>query len=319
MHAARISIFSQRRGFVLAVFFCLLLWLPAVAQEPPASVVFCSYNLKNWLLMQRSFEETDEPLLPKPESEKAKAVEFLLDIRPDILGLCEIGSLPDLQDIQTRLRDAGLDLPHLEHCAGADPARSLGLLSRFPITARQSQSRLYYQMGAASFPMQRGILDATVGLSPELQVRFLGVHLKSQRAIPEADESLMRRNEAHLLRQHMDHIFTQDPQSPVVCYGDFNAHRNEPAISAIIGSRASPGFMTDLHLKDAHGLVWTHFWDDADTYGRLDYLFVSRSLRPKVEMKNSYIHTAADFAKASDHRPIVMTLRLRRATSGARK
>ncbi|MEN3941410.1 endonuclease/exonuclease/phosphatase family protein [Prosthecobacter sp. SYSU 5D2] len=318
MHAGHA--FFQRRGFVPAVFFCLLLpWLPAGAQERPEAVVFCSYNVKNWLLMQRSFGDKDAPPASKPEKEKAKVVEFLADIRPDILGLCEIGSVADLKEIQSRLQSEGIDLPHLEHCAGADPTRSLGLLSRYPIMGRNSQNRLYYQMGAASFPMQRGILDATVSITTDFQVRFLGVHLKSKRAIPEADETLMRRNEAHLLRLHMDRLFVQEPGAQVVCYGDFNEHRNEPAISAIIGSRASPGYMTDLHLQDAHGLVWTHFWDDADVYGRLDYLFVSRSLRPRVDMKGSYIHTAADFDKASDHRPIVMTIKPGRNSSRAQQ
>jgi endonuclease/exonuclease/phosphatase family metal-dependent hydrolase len=312
--------FIQRRGYVPAVFFCLLLtWLPAQAQEGPAAVVFCSYNVKNWLLMQRSFGDTKAPLASKPEKEKAKVVEFLSAIRPDILGLCEIGSVADLKEIQSRLQAQGVDLPHLEHTTGADPARSLGLLSRFPITSRNSQPRLYYQMGATSFPMQRGILDATVSIRTDFQVHFIGVHLKSKRAIPEADETLMRRNEAHLLRLHMDRLFDQEPKAQVVCYGDFNEHRNEPAISAIIGSRASPGFMTDLHLRDAHGLVWTHFWDAADVYGRLDYLFVSRSLRPRVDMKNSYIHTAADFDNASDHRPLVMTIRPGRTSSRTKK
>lgn len=318
MHAGRFLI--QRRGFVPAVFFCLLLpWLSARAQERSSVVVFCSYNVKNWLLMQRSFGGEETPPASKPEKEKAKVVEFLTAIRPDILGLCEIGSLEDVKEVQSRLRAEGMDLPHLEHSAGADPTRSLALLSRFPITGRNSQKRLYYQMGATSFPMQRGILDATVSITPDFQVRFLGVHLKSKREIPEADETLMRRNEAHLLRLHMDRLFAQEPGAQVVCYGDFNEHRNEPAISAIIGSRASPGFMTDLHLQDAHGLVWTHFWDAADVYGRLDYLFVSRSLRPRVDMKGSYIYTAADFDKASDHRPIVMTIKPGRAASRAQK
>lgn len=318
MHAGHA--FIQRRGFVPAVFFCLLLpWGILQAQDTPGAVVFCSYNVKNWLFMQRSFGSKDSPLSTKPEKEKAKVVEFLTAIRPDILGLCEIGSVEDLKEIQSRLRAEGMDLPHLEHCAGADPTRSLGLLSRFPITGRNSQNRLYYQMGATSFPMQRGILDATVSITPDFQVRFLGVHLKSKRAIPEADESLMRRNEAHLLRLHMDRLFEQEPGAQAVCYGDFNEHRNEPAISAIIGSRASPGYMTDLHLRDAHGLVWTHFWDAADVYGRLDYLFVSRSLRPRVDMKGSYIYTTADFDKASDHRPIVMTIRPGRAASRTQK
>ncbi|SKB03446.1 Endonuclease/Exonuclease/phosphatase family protein [Prosthecobacter debontii] len=299
-----------RRGLIPAVFFCLAL-LGQASSWSHESVVFCSYNLKNWLLMQRSFDDKEAPPTSKPEKEKRKVIEFLKTIRPDILGVCEIGKLEDLQDVQTRLRQQGIDLPYLEHNMGGDPTRSLGLLSRFPITARDSQVKLEYHIGEDIFLMQRGILDATVTLSPQLQIRFLGVHLKSKRAIPEADEALMRRNEAHLLRRHLDSVFHKNPQEKIVCYGDFNEHRNEPAISEIIGSRSSPSYMIDLHLKDEHGLVWTHFWDDADVYGRLDYLFVSRALRPLVETKGTYIFSSAEFDQASDHRPIVMTLKPR--------
>ena len=300
----------KRRGVIPAVLFCLsLTWTFVHAQEPAKPVVFCSYNLKNWLFMQRSFGDKDAPLASKPEKEKGKVIEFIQDIHPDILGVCEIGSLNDLKEVQTRLNHAGLDLPHLEFCQGGDPTRSLGLLSKFPISARNSQTKLQYQMGAETYPMQRGILDATVDIAPDFQVRFLGVHLKSKRPIPEADESLMRRNEAHLLRLHLDSILEKEPQAKIVSYGDFNEHRNEPAISEIIGSRSSQSYMMDLFLRDSHGLVWTHFWDTADVYARLDYLFVSRGLRPLVDSKGTYIYTAADFDKGSDHRPIVMTLK----------
>jgi endonuclease/exonuclease/phosphatase family metal-dependent hydrolase len=183
------------------------------------------------------------------------------------------------------------------------------LLSRFPITARNSQPRLAYQMGQDTYFVQRGILDATVTLDDGLEVRLIGAHLKSKRAVADADEALMRRNEAHLLRRHLDGIFDKNPHARVLCYGDFNEHRHEAPISAIIGSRAADGYMTDVLLRDSSGLVWTHFWDTADVYSRFDYVFVSRALRPRVDTRKSFIFSAPDFDRASDHRPIVLTLR----------
>lgn len=314
-----IATFCRRREFLPAVFFCLLLALnpPLRGAEADGPVVFCSYNLKNWLLSPRPGDAAEAPPQPKPEKEKAKVISTLTEIRPDILGVCEIGSLDDLKELQSRLKQAGIDLPHLEHSKGVDATRSLGLLSRFPIVSRHSQSLLEYQIGEATFGMQRGILDVAVDVRPDCQIRFVGVHLKSKRPIPEADEALMRRNEAHLLRGHLDKIFAADAEAKVLCYGDFNEHRNEPAISEIIGPRASPGYMSDLFLRDSHGLVWTHFWDAADVYGRLDYLFASRALRPWLDSRKSYIHTDKDFYKASDHRPIVTTLAGRRKSSAA--
>jgi endonuclease/exonuclease/phosphatase family metal-dependent hydrolase len=293
-----------RRAIWSAVF---AVGIPAFSQESK-EVIFCSYNLKNWLSMERYLGGAADAVAPKPIAERNRLVEMLAEIHPDVLGVCEVGTADDVADLQNRLKSAGVDLPHVERAHGGDSTRSLALLSRFPISARKSQLDLKYQMGDQTFPMQRGILDATVDLSPTLHVRFLGVHLKSKRATPEADETMMRRNEAHLLRSHIDSIFRQDIGVKLLCYGDFNEHRNEPAIGEIIGSRSSQAYMTDLPLHDADGLVWTHFWDSADVYSRLDFLFASRNLRPLIDLRKARIYMARDFDKASDHRPLVITI-----------
>lgn len=295
-----------RRAVKPAVFFAAFLGLQLQAGE---TVTFCSYNLKNWLLMQ-PFGDRERPPQPKPESEKGKVIEYLSAIQPDILGVCEIGTREDLADLQARLKDAGMDLPHIEFSQGADPVRSLALLSRHPISARDSQGGLPYSIGEERFAFQRGILDATVDIRPDHRVRFLGVHLKSKREVPEGDQALMRRNEAHLVRAHLDKIFSLHSRPNLVLYGDFNEHRNEPAIQAIIGSRAMESYMIEIPVKDSHGLLWTHFWDPADVYSRLDYLFVSRNLRPAVDTKKSHIFTSPDFDKASDHRPVVLVFEI---------
>ena len=223
--------------------------------------------------------------------------------------VCEVGDEEDVLDLQKRLKKAGVDLPHLERANGGDTTRTLALLSRFPIVARDSQRTLSYKMGDQTMPFQRGILDATVEFHPGLQVRFLGAHLKSMREVTEGDQNLMRRNEAHLLRNHIDNIMAKNTQARILCYGDFNEHRNEPAIAEIMGSRASDGYMNELILRDVNGQVWTHYWDAADSYSRLDYVFSSRALRPLIDLRSCRIHHERDFDAASDHRPLVIKIK----------
>ena len=277
----------------------------AAAQE---SVTFCAYTLRNWL---NQADASDPKAAPrdKPEREKRKVVEFLKQIRPDILGICEIGTPADLADLQARLRAAGLDLPHHEFCRGADPQRSLALLSRHPIRQRRSAGPLPYRIDGETLRLQRGILDASVAVAPGFELRFIGVHLKSRREVAEADQELMRRSEAHLLRRHLDAIYATESQPSLVVYGDFNTHRNEPALLEVIGSRALDSHLLEIPVRDRHGLLWTHFWEAADVYSRLDYLFVSRSLRPRVDSARSRIFDAPDFEVASDHRPLVLILK----------
>lgn len=292
-----------RRVLGPAVFFALATLLSAAE---PERLTFCSYNLKNWLTMERSI---GKPPSPKPEVERAQVVKTLAAIHPDILGICEIGTADDLAELQQRLQAAGVDLPYTELAHGGDPARRLALLSRLPIKTRNTQTTLTYQIGAQTLPFQRGILDVTIAITPTFDLHLLGVHLKSMRTVSEADQAEMRRNEARLLRLHIDSIFTQEPSACILAYGDFNAHRNEPSLAEIMGSpRSAETSLTDVLLRDANGEVWTHFWDTADIYSRLDYCFTSRLLRPHIDTRSSFVHADHDFYKASDHRPLVLKI-----------
>ena len=295
-------------GLVLVLCLIPAVWSTTAAERKAsaAEIVLCSYNLKNWLVMDRFDGEKTVLSAPKPEAEKQKVVSIIAAIHPDILGICEIGTEDDLRDLQARLKAAGLDLPNIEFSHGGDEHRSLALLTHLPIQARNSQKGLKYQIGGVEFPFQRGILDVTVRVAEDFNLHCLGVHLKSKRDIPEADQEVMRRNEARLLRAHIDGILATDANAKIVAYGDFNEDRNGAPISEVMGSRNSPNYMEDLLIKDINGEVWTHFWDSADAYSRFDYFFMSRSLRPYVDFKRSFVYSSKDFDKASDHRPIVM-------------
>ena len=272
------------------------------------TLTFCSYNLRNWLAMDRFDGEKTTPGADKPDDEKDAIVAIITAIRPDILGVCEIGGETSLKDLQARLKSKGLDLGSSAVAHGGDPTRKLGLLTRFPIIAQNHQTDLSYQIGPLTLPFQRGILHTTIKVKDDFTLTCLGVHLKSMRPIPEADQALMRRNEAHLVRRHIDGILAARADARIVLYGDFNEHRNEPAIDEIIGSRDSETFMTDVKLWDRNGEVWTHFWDAADSYSRLDYFFVSKALRNHIDFKRSFIYSKREFYKASDHRPIVLNI-----------
>ncbi len=297
-------------GFLLKVALWFVVFgFQVVPAEESVGTTFCSYNLRNWLTMERSSPLGEKQLsTPKPEAEKQRVVEILAKIGPDVLGVCEIGTEGDLKDLQNRLKAAGVSLPHTEMAHGGDGVRSLALLSRYPITVSHSQSALTYQIGDKVLPMQRGILDVTVKLKEELEVRFIGVHLKSKREVPEADERVMRRSEAALLRAHLEAIFATHSAPLLLCYGDFNEHRNEPAIMNLMGPRSTEAYLHELLLRDPNGLVWTHFWDAADVYSRLDYIFCSRALRPMIDLRRGYIYSVRDFDKASDHRPLVIKI-----------
>jgi len=281
-------------------------WLPLHAQAP--TVRFVSYNLENYLPMQRQIDAETVDAAPKPESEKRVVVASIAELQPDILGVAEIGDMKEVDDLRTRLAAAGVVFKDVEWVAAADADRHLVLLSKFPIVSRQSLVDLTYHIGSQELPVQRGFLDVTVQVNPSYQVRCVGVHLKSKRDVPEADEELMRRNEADLLRKHVDTILTAAPATNLLVYGDFNDTRNEAPIKAIQGKSGTETYLSSLYLKDRMGMSWTHHWDWANIYSRIDFIFVSPGLHSDVDFENCRIPWRDDWDQGSDHRPLLATI-----------
>ena len=181
-----------QKGGPWAVFlFFLTSQNQVAAQKPPAAaplpeIRFTAWNLKNYLHTITPPPEGSTNR-PKPAREQQTVISILSQIRPDILGVCEMGSPADLAHLQAALKAAGLDLPHAEHVQGDDPDRHVALLSRFPIAGRQPVTHLRYLLDNSEFPVQRGFLDVSVAVNPAYTLRLVGTHLKSRRDVPEGD------------------------------------------------------------------------------------------------------------------------------------
>ena len=276
---------------------------PAPSADEPVPFRFVAYNLQNWLTQERA---TDQGVVPasKPEASKRAAIGLLASVRPDVLGVCEIGDRNDLADVQQRLKAAGLDLPHACFSGGVDSTRRLGLLSKFPIVSTVTPVDLDYRLGGRGFGMQRGILDATVEIAGK-PVRFLGVHLKSKRPVPEGDQADMRLHEAHLLRRHLDTILSAEPNARLVVYGDFNDTKASDTLKTIQGPFNHPRFFAAIPLADRQGNAWTHAWEAEDLYSRYDWILTSQSLKPRIDSPGCRIVDEPEWREASDHRPVL--------------
>lgn len=281
---------------------CLLFSSLARAVEP---VRFVAYNLHNYALRP---SPEDKAAAPKGEREISTLVKILTELKPDILGVCEMGTKEDLGDLQSRLRAAGLDLAHSEWVAGSDKVRHLALLSRYPIVARNSLGALSYQLDEMQFPVQRGLLDVTVQITETYQLRLAGIHLKSQRESLEAQQNLMRREEAHVVRLKLNEILTANPQENLLVYGDCNETRDQPGIREIKGAAGTVLGMRDFTLADSSGEKWTYYYEPADEYSRIDYALASGGVLPEILQKQSGIYSSNDWKQASDHRPLLVVL-----------
>lgn len=255
---------------------------------------FISYNVKNWLISNQSPPK-------KPEAKEA-VIQILAEADPDVIGLSEIGSKEDVEEIRLLMAEAGHDLPHTYHTGGVDTVRHLAILSRFPIVSTEAPS---LALPGKGYSMQRGMLDVTIEVGTE-KIRFIGLHLKSKRNTPEFNQALLRIDEAAHTRKHIDAILASDPEAMVVCYGDFNDTTRSLSTRAIFGTYRTPEYLSPVHVKDSRGESWTHCWAYQDIYSRIDFVTVSQPLKRRVDKKASRIIDDPEWETASDHRPVLV-------------
>jgi len=212
--------------------------------------------------------------------------------------------------LQRRLKSAGLHLPHSTWVDGPDKQRHLALLSRFPLADVRHDTRTEFRLGALPRRMQRGILDCTVQVRPGFALRLLGVHLKSPRVVPDFDQAEFRRAESLVLRRHVVNILESAPETRLLVFGDFNDSKNSPVVAGVLGRAGAGTSLTALPLADRQGDQWTYRWKESDEYTRVDYVMVSENLRPLVLRGGTRLHRAKNWFEASDHRPLIVSLRL---------
>lgn len=295
---------------ILAALLALVPSAAAVADTGPGTVVFAAWNVRNYALKPSPDPSTRRPTPPKSPASVDAVVATLTDLRPDILGITEMGTRADLADLQRRLRQSGLDLPHRTWVDGADAQRHLALLSRFPITRVRHETRATIAAGGPTRRIQRGLLDCTVEVRPGFRLHLLGVHFKSRRVVPDFDEAELRRGESLVLRRRVEEVFAADPAAPLLVFGDFNDTKNSPVVAGVLGRPGAADSLTALPLADRQGDQWTYHWAETDEYSRVDFVMVSRALRPLVRRTGTRLHRAKDWRTASDHRPLVVTLRV---------
>lgn len=295
----------MRQPRFLAAAVLLALALSARAAEPFTVV---SYNLENWLTTDRYIDNEKVSAKPKPESEKAAAIDIIAAHRPAIVGAIEMGTRDDLKDLQTRLKAKGLDYPNVEWHEGVDSDRHVALLTRFPIVERHSCS-IPFDMNGRPEGIQRGILDVTVETAPGERLRLIGLHLKSQRKVAEFDQEALRAKEAWFVRRYIDGILAKDPQAKVLVFGDLNTTPDTYSLKTLLGPAGTPGRLTPIPLADSRGERWTHFFAFADEYSRLDYFLASTALNRTIDRAASGIDDSREWNQASDHRAIFLTIR----------
>lgn len=276
--------------------------MPRVALPPaPAELRIVSYNTYN-------FFPLGKPQVKSPES-RQMVVTLLASLKPDIAVLIEVGGQEALDELRALLAAAGAPYPYATVVNGEDQERQIAVIAQVTPVEVRHDTESVYNLGGRATRVQRGFAHLVFAWANGYRLHLVGAHLKSKMFDPRGQTD-MRRYEARLLRYLVDGVLRTDPAANILVCGDFNDTPDSSPLNTLCNRRAGrEKQLYDLRPLDRGGLAWTHLLDEADTYSRIDYALGSYGLLPEVLLDKTVIPAIADALIASDHRPLVVTLR----------
>ncbi len=265
----------------------------------------------------------------------AKAVaKVIKKMDADVIALCEVGKLADVEELRMAIGTEGLNYPHISVCNSSDisTGQHVAVLSKRELTTVSNVIA-----GRKSFDKELDEPDeeGDTGISKGMHVSFEAggktvnlfvAHLASERLGFEQDAQ--RLAQASIIRRTVVPLL--DKGAHVIVAGDFNAGRGTPALRRMMGrddfsedliQTAGPvAFPRDIDNhetnEDYNKRVGTHWtYEFSGQRKQIDHVLISRSLRNgKKSISTTFFDTdekieGTDF-KATDHRSLVVTIKL---------
>ena len=299
--------------WVAAIFFCMLL---SFYQEAPEDFLelwddeivsaesfdkdeirICFWNVKNYLDTYR-ITNGKRTRAAKPESEKAEIIRTLQKINPDILGLAEIGGMPNLKEFQKLLKKHGLNYPYRVISEDNRDYPQCAILSRAPMGFSKNAGRRQFYYFGDSKRSPRGVTLASFKLG-ETDFIFGVVHLKSRFGdrIRDPGFSDYRVFESGAILRSLRPY----KEMPTIIAGDFNDESNDKAPQLF----KKEGGFSQIVSKDSGAPNHTYYWSKEKKYYMYDFFLANEGalkLSPKLSIEK--INN-----KASDHAPVYIDIR----------
>lgn len=304
----RAPLWGRGRGLFLLLALTLAVGFP-VSLSAGESLRVMTWNIWNYLPVNRHIDGGFRPDYPKPEVEKAALRTVIRSADPDLIILQEMGPLPYLLEFQRDLGMEGMHYPHAFLVERFDENRHLAALSRVPATFWQPEESLDFKYFEERLQPRRGLLGLEVVLAGKV-ISVYGVHLKSRWTVREDDpqSSRLRTGEAEAIRNLL-HQRHPEGEGLFLIVGDFNDHPRSAPVRRFL-QRGAVTFSHLLEAEDSRGERWTHHFLSQDQYSRIDHILVSTSLLPAVHPPAVRILDIPEVRVASDHRPLVVDLDL---------
>lgn len=294
----------------------LLRWLLLLLLLPLAlsgeTIRVASYNVLNYLEMDRLAEGEWRPAYPKPESEKSALRRVILEARPDVLAIQEIGGPGYLRELQRDLKADGWAMPYRTITTG-DADRRLAVLSRIPFVRSQTHDDLTFAYFGGRGSVRRGLLEVEFESEGGRPWHLFVVHLKSWFTERRDDRNAhrYRLGEAEAIRNYLVERFRGVKQKRYLVTGDFNDTRLSAPLRRLY-SRGDYEITRELPALDSRGERWTYYYEREDIYRRVDFFLLSPELFEEAAGNSAHIVDTLPWARqASDHRLIYLDLDLK--------
>ena len=290
-------------------FFATLLFFFVFQLCAGESVRIATYNLRNYLITDRLVDGTWLKEYPKPESEKSMLRRGILEIRPDILLVQEIGGRSFLHELADDLKALGLVYDHLLIMKGSDTERMTGLLSQIkPSYSKQHRDLIFNYFGEEKSVL-RGMLE--VGFDFDFPLSVFSVHLKSRYTSDDRDfESVRFRTlEAQACRDRILNRLDKTKTRHYVIAGDFNDSPNSAPLRRFY-KKGARTIGEHIFARDGTGAFWTYFYHKEKTYSTVDGFVVSPLLALRIVEDSALIWDAPEYYTGSDHRLVYFDLQL---------
>jgi len=294
--------------WVQKIIICIL-WLLICTVSAAESLRVASYNLENYLLMDRIVAEVWRPDYPKPEAEKQILREVIHLANADILLVQEVGSPAFLEELRADLALEGLHYPHAVHLAAADSRRQIAVLSRIAPIEVQRHTDLSFNYFAAPAQVWRGLLELEFELQSGVRFSLFGLHLKSRWTTDkrDAEAHLYRTRSAEVCRDRVIARTIDLGRFNYLVAGDFNDHANSAAMRRFY-QRGDVPLGSLLPAVDGRDERWTYFYEREVSYQLIDAMVISPALMPHVKSGRGGIIDHPHALTASDHRLVYVDL-----------
>ena len=286
---------------VTRIVLCFLFYILFLESVFSGTIV-ASYNVRNYLTMDRLVDGEWRKEYPKPESEKRVIRESIIAVNPDILLLQEMGSLAHLEELRRDLANEGLRYEGRFLFEAADEERRLAALWKENLDVKPiGHDDLTIKYFGSIEYVKRGLLELQIGKG-ERQWRIFGAHLKSRYTDDRRDpQSIKRRSkEAETIRDRILSVVEKSDQARYLIVGDLNDTPNNRPLRALF-KKGKRVISIDVPAFDNRGEIWTHFYKKGATYSRVDYILRSPGF---IELESALgtIHSPANYYDGSDHR-----------------